>query len=295
MSAAIVREGDSVEAARRALTAHFARAGLDTPELDARLLIGVALDLDLTSLVVSAARTLADDEATLLNGFAQRRIGGEPVARILGVKEFWSLPLELSVDTLVPRPDTETLVEATLDILRDRRLTETSLRIADLGTGSGAIILALLSELPQATGYATDISIGALRTASNNAHLLRLAHRVHFIECNYASALLGPFDIIVSNPPYIRSAEIESLAPDVRNFEPRRALDGGADGLYAYRVIAAESSRLLAPEGALLLEVGYDQASAVSDLLVEAGLALSHPPVKDLNGIARVVIGQKRG
>jgi release factor glutamine methyltransferase len=200
----------------------------------------------------------------------------------------------LSPDTLIPRPDTETLVEATLKILRDRRMTAMPLRIADLGTGSGAIILALLSELPEAIGYATDISLDALRTASDNGRRLRLSHRVHFIECDYASALVGPFDVIVSNPPYIRSLEIETLSPEVRNFEPRRALDGGEDGLQAYRKIAAEAVRLLGPEGVLLVEIGYDQACAVNGLLEKAGLVMGCPPAKDLNGLVRVIIGQKR-
>ena len=197
------------------------------------------LGLDLTGLIAAAARILTDDEAARLEGFARRRIAGEPVARIIGVKEFWGLPLQLSPATLVPRPDTETVVELALEMLRAESRRDRPLRIADLGTGSGAILLALLSELPDAFGVGTDISV---RGAADRPRQCRgdwdCADRAAFVACDYAAALSGPFDLIVSNPPYIRSADIAGRCDaEVRDHDPHRALDGGADGLDAYRAL----------------------------------------------------------
>ena len=228
--------------ARRALAARFKSAGIDSAELDARLLIGAVLNLDLTGIITEASRTLTPGEASRLEAFADRRLAGEPVARILGTKEFWGLPLNLSPATLVPRPDTETLVELALEMLRDGGPKHHPLRIADLGTGTGAILLALLSELPDATGIGTDISAEALKTAQDNAISLGFSGRAAFIRCNFAAALSGPFDLIVSNPPYIRTSDIAGLAPEVRDHDPRLALDGGADGLEAYRVLITQGA-----------------------------------------------------
>jgi release factor glutamine methyltransferase len=285
--------GQSIEAARRMLAARLRNQAIESAELDARLLAGAVLGLDLTGLISAAARRLSDDEATRLDDFARRRMAGEPVARILGVKEFWGLPLSLTAATLVPRPDTETIVEAALDILRAEYEDGYPLRIADVGTGSGAILLALLSEWPGAFGIGTDISEAALRTARANARQLGLAPRAAFVACDYAAALSGAFDLIVSNPPYIRSGDIDALAAEVRDHDPRRALDGGADGLDAYRRIAPEAGRLLAPRGSLVLEVGHDQSSAVEGLLTGAGLNLPGAPKADLAGIRRAVTGRK--
>jgi release factor glutamine methyltransferase len=283
----------TVEAARRTLAAHLKDNGIESPDLDARLLIGAALDLDHTGLATQAARKITDDEAAIIEGYAARRIAYEPVARILGRKEFWGLDLHLSSDTLVPRPDTETVVEAALDILRSESRTSHALRIADIGTGSGAILLALLSELPAANGIGTDISPGALATAERNAHQLGLASRASFIRCDYAAALSGPFDLIVSNPPYIRSGDIAALDPDVRDHDPHLALDGGTDGLKAYRAIVPQAASLLAPHGLLILEVGYDQSTPVGEIMRAAGLPLPRPPRADLGGIHRAVVGRK--
>jgi release factor glutamine methyltransferase len=216
----------------------------------------------------------------------------EPVARILGEKEFWGLPLILSADTLVPRADTETVVEAALELIRAATPIDPP-RIADIGTGSGAILLALLSELPDATGIGSDISTGALRTAKANAERLGLGARARFIESDYTEKLEGPFDLIVSNPPYIARGEIARLAPEVREHDPRRALDGGTDGLVAYRALAFELSRLLDPGGAFALEVGLGQADDVADLMQTAGLHVIRPHRHDLAGIPRVVWGRK--
>jgi release factor glutamine methyltransferase len=284
--------GQTIDTARRALAAQFKGAGVDSADLDARILVGSVLGLDLTGLIAAAARILNRDEAECLEGFARRRIAGEPVARILGLKEFWGLPLRLSPATLVPRPDTETVVEAALEILRAETSRGAPLRIADLGTGSGAILLALLSELPDAYGVGTDISVPALRTARDNARQLGFMARAAFVACDYAAALSGPFGLIVSNPPYIRSAEIASLQAEVRDHDPRRALDGGFDGLDAYRLIASHASRLLAPGGVLVMEVGHGQSGDVQGLLTAAGLAPAGPPKSDLAGIRRAVTGR---
>jgi release factor glutamine methyltransferase len=283
--------GQAAESARRMLTARLARAS-ESAELDARLLTGAVLGLDLTGLITAASRRLTDDEAARLDDFARRRELGEPVARILGVKEFWGLPLALTAATLVPRPDTETIVEAALEMLPAEQHHGRRLRIADIGTGSGAILLALLSEWPNAWGAGTDISEAALQTARANARQLGLSRRAAFVACDYAAALSGAFDLIVANPPYIRSGEIGALPTEVRDHDPRRALDGGADGLNAYRIIAPEAARLLVPGGCLVVEVGHDQSGDVEALLTMAGLNVPGEPKADLSGIRRAVMGR---
>jgi release factor glutamine methyltransferase len=285
--------GSSVDTARRTLTAIFKSGSIESAELDARILAGAALGLDLTGLITAAARPLSATEAVRLEELARRRLAGEPVARILGLKEFWGLPLQLTAETLVPRPDTETVVELSLEMLRALPLPDRRLRIADLGTGSGAILLALLSELPEADGFGTDISEAALQTARGNAAALGLADRVVFIACDYASGLSGPFDLVVSNPPYIRSADIAGLAIEVRDHDPRLALDGGADGLDAYRALVPQAAKLLAPRGALVLEAGHSPSDDIQQLMAAAGLTLERPAKADLAGIRRAVAGRK--
>jgi release factor glutamine methyltransferase len=288
-TAAAALAGQTVETARRALATRFRQQGIDSAELDARLLTGGAFGLDLTGLIAATTRIVTPDEAAHLENFLQRRLLGEPVARILGVKEFWGLTLNLSAATLVPRPDTETVVELALEVCRrqERR------RIADIGTGSGAILLALLSELPDATGVGTDISLEALRMARDNAARLGLTQRAAFVACNYTAALSGPFDLIVSNPPYIRSADIAGLDREVREYDPPRALDGGPDGLAAYRAIAPDAARLLAPGGTLIVEAGYGQSGPIEELMSASGLTPDVPPKADLAGIPRAVAGRR--
>lgn len=285
--------GLSVEAARRKFAERFRNNAIDSAELDARLLTGEVLGLDLTGMIAASHRLLTAHESQRLESFARRRLAGEPVARILGSKEFWGLSLQLSVTTLVPRPDTETVVELALEILRATGSTDRPLRIADLGTGSGAILLALLSELPRAQGFGTDISTAALQTAAANAAHVGVADRTSFIACDYASGLSGTFDLIVSNPPYIRSADIAELATDVRDYDPLAALDGGADGLDAYRALIPQAARLLAPGGALVVEAGQGQSGDIEALMKAAGLIRGLPPKADLGGIPRAVAGQK--
>ncbi len=293
MNAPGIFAGLTIEAARRALATQFKASGIESPDLDARLLIGAALDLDHTGLATQASRQVTTDEDKAIASFAQRRMTHEPVARILGRKEFWGLDLQLSDATLIPRPDTETVVAAALEIFRNSSRATYPLRIADIGTGSGAILLALLSELAGATGVGTDISMAALATAELNAQRLGLNGRAAFVQCDYVAALSGPFDLIVSNPPYIRSADIVMLDRDVRDHDPRLALDGGADGLDAYRAITAQAAALLAPDGVLIFEVGYDQSTQVGALIHAAGLTLSSSPKADLGGIYRAVVGRK--
>ena len=211
----------------------------------------------------------------------------------MGHKEFWGLSLQLSPATLVPRPDTETVVELALEILRADGATNRPLRIADLGTGSGAILLALLSELPQAQGFGTDISTDALQTAAANAARARLADRASFIECDYASGLSGAFDLIVSNPPYIRSSDIAGLAAEVRYHDPKAALDGGPDGLDAYRALVPQAASVLAPSASLVVEAGQGQSGDIEALMKAAGLTCKRPPKADLGGIRRAVAGLK--
>jgi release factor glutamine methyltransferase len=293
VSASAERASQTIDAGRRALAARFKAANIASAEIDARTLVGAALNLDLTGLIASSARTITASEATRLDEYAQRRLAGEPVARIVGEKEFWGLPLRLSAATLVPRPDTETVVERALEILRAESAHDRALRIADLGTGSGAILLALLSELPNAEGIGTDISADALATAEANAAQLGLADRAGFIRCDYAIALSGTFDLIVSNPPYVRTKDIAGLAVEVREHDPVLALDGGADGLAAYRALIPQSAALLAPGGALVVEAGQGQSGAIETLMTGSGLTVDGGPKTDLAGIFRAVTGRK--
>jgi release factor glutamine methyltransferase len=277
----------SIAAARRTLARQFSDAGLDSPDLDARILVGHALTLDHAALAAQADRRLTGDEADTIAALARRRLAREPVARIVGTKEFWGLPLALNADTLVPRPETETLVEAALAVLGDAR--KRPLRIADLDTGSGALLLALLHELPAARGVGTDISTAALACARANAETLGLGGRAAFVACDHGSALGGRLDLIVANPPYVARGDLAGLEPEVRDFDPHRALDGGTDGLAAFRAIAADAERLLAPRGLLVLELGAGQLDAVRSLTVAAGLipAATH---NDLSGVARALV-----
>jgi release factor glutamine methyltransferase len=281
----------TIAAARRAMAARFRGAGIESPDLDARVLVGQVMGLDHAALAAASARSLDAAERDAVASLAERRLAGEPVARIVGVKEFWSLPLRVDATTLVPRPETETIVEAALAEI-DAHGSRAAVRlVADLGTGCGALVLALLTELPNALGVGTDTSRGALAVASDNARRLGL-NRANFIACDMAAALGGPFDLIVSNPPYIVSGDIAALAPEVRDFDPRAALDGGADGLDAYRAIVGMVPGVLRPGGAVVVELGVSQAEAVAALFSAAGLAPA-PPRTDLRGIPRALLAKR--
>ena len=288
MQAAVLDETASVGGARRALAAAFRNAGLESPELDARILVGFALGLDHTGLTVAAERRITPPEAQAIAALGQRRLARESIAVIVGYKEFWGLRFQVGPATLVPRPELETAVEAALRALDAQGLRRSPLHIADLGTGSGCLLLALLSELPNARGIGIDISNPALEIARANARALNFAHRTLFVRGNLSDTLAGGFDLIVSNPPYVATQAIADLAPEVRH-EPRSALDGGPDGLRAYRAIAADAARVLRPGGVLVLEVGIGQASPVAGLLSADGLAPEEPH-PDLAGVARAIV-----
>lgn len=280
--------GAALAEARAAL----ASSGIESAALDARLLLADASGFDIAALIARSGDTLPTLAREGFENHLKRRRLGEPVARILGEAEFWGLRLQLNSDTLVPRPETETLIEAVL--AEARQNFPSALRICDLGTGSGAIAIALLSELSEARAVVTEISEGALSMAMLNAERHGLRSRMAFHLADFASETEeGPFDIVVSNPPYIRSGEIAGLQREVREHDPRRALDGGADGLGAYRAILGKMGELLAKDGLVALEIGYDQGSAVADLCRGAGLVDTRIK-EDLGGRDRVVLARAR-
>lgn len=265
----------------------FAEAGLAEPAADARILLEEATGLSRPALMLEADTTLGEAAATALAGFLARRLRREPVFRIIGRREFWGLELQVTPAVLDPRADTETVVSAALAAMRDR--AGERLSVLDLGTGSGAILCALLHEWQDAIGLGLDRSAEACRVARANLAALGLATRAAIVEGDWAASLAGPFDVVVANPPYIETAVLGGLDPEVRDHDPLLALDGGADGLDAYRVIAGELPRLLAPGGCVVLEVGSTQAQAVAALLAERGLAVGSI-VRDLGGHQRVVV-----
>ncbi len=275
---------------RRQLATRFGAAGIDSPDLDAALLIAHALGLTTADVRLRGADAVAPEALPRIEAYAAQRLSGMPVARLVGEKEFWSFSFALSPETLVPRPDTETVVEAALATITDRAAP---LRILDLGTGSGAILAALLVELPGATGIGVDQSEGAARTARDNLARAGLQGRGTVIVGDWASALGGGFDLVVSNPPYIPSIDIVGLAIEVRENDPLAALDGGADGLSSYRIIAAEAPRLLKAGGHLVLELGIGQEAEVAALAGAAGLAITGPARRDLGGIPRALVARR--
>jgi len=283
-----LKAGETIAGTVGLVARSLALAQIESPEADARLLIGQALQLGRAQLVVQADRLLEAREVNVISALAARRLRHEPVARILGRKEFWSLELQVTPDVLVPRPETETVIESALDAVAMGGLSLEKLRILDIGTGTGALLLALLTELPNALGTGTDISRAALDVARANAARHELEARCTFIACDGAAAVDGAFDLVVSNPPYIASDEIASLPPEVREFDPRLALDGGKDGLDVYRAIAADAQRLLAPGGRLIVELGAGQEATVGALLTDAGLTVKAAR-KDLAGIPRAL------
>lgn len=280
--------GMTIAAARRVLTQAFREAGLDSADLDARLLVGQALGLGHAALASNGQRQLADEELSAVAALAKRRLAHEPVARIVGRKEFWGLDFAVTNATLVPRPDSETVVEAALAAIPDR---SRQMRIADFGTGTGALLLALLSELPHAVGVGTDFSAAALAVARDNALHLGLASRADFVACDYGAALRGPFDLVVCNPPYIARGDIAGLDAEVRDYDPRLALDGGASGLDGYRAVVADAGRILSPPGILVVELGAGQASSVAALMREGGI-VADGPKPDLSGHFRALLGR---
>lgn len=261
-------------------------AKLDTPELDGRVLIKYALKLNDAELIGGADKIVSPDCASALENMVARRVRGEPVARIVGRKEFWGLSFELGLHTLVPRPETETLIEAALAAF-GRGAPK---RVLDLGTGTGCLLLGVLSEYPEASGVGADIAPKAVEVAAANAGRLGFAGRAEFLVSDWDKKVEGRFDLVLSNPPYILKEDIEKLAPEVRLHDPVLALDGGPDGLSAYRKLAAAAARRLAPEGLLIAELGIGQEAEVAAIMAGAGLTVDGPARPDLAGIPRALV-----
>ncbi|MEP6967127.1 MAG: peptide chain release factor N(5)-glutamine methyltransferase [Pseudomonadota bacterium] len=265
-------------------------AGVDSPVIDARLLLEAASGASRAEIIADPHRALEDGQAEALEAYLARREAREPISHILGVKGFWKIMLRVTPDVLTPRPDTETILDAVLpDFSEHQRFS-----VLDLGVGSGAILLAILAERPRAIGLGVDVSEEALAVARENAANLGLAARTALLRGDWAAGLAAEsFDLVVANPPYIPSAEISNLAPEVRDHEPRVALDGGADGLDAFRVLAPQILRVLRGGGRFAVEIGIGQRAAVETLFEAAG-ARDLRAIKDLAGRERVVAGSKK-
>lgn len=264
----------------------LAAAGLDGPGLDARLLLADAVGADGAALLAHPEVSLGPDAAVRFRSHLARRLSREPVARILGRAEFWGLRFALSPETLVPRPDTETLVDAALASRPDRAGPAA---VLDLGTGSGCILVALLHELPAAFGIGIDRSLDALRTARGNARRNDVGARAAFAAADWAEPIAGGFDLVVSNPPYIRRADLARLEPDVAEHDPVCALDGGPGGLDGVRAVLRATGRCLRPGGTALIEIGHDQAADAAGVAADLGLRV-RGTARDLGGHERVLI-----
>lgn len=286
-------DGASYNALLRDTAVALTAAGIDNVRFEARLLLSHATGLTIEQLIARGPDAAPAAAAATLRELTARRVRREPMAYILGEREFWGLPFKVSPAVLVPRPDSETVIETVLDLLPDR---SRKLRILDLGLGSGCLLLTLLREYPQATGVGIDASEAALAVAQANAEALGVAPRARLAtgdwrQAGWTDRLEGPFDLLVSNPPYIESVAVEGLMPEVARHEPRLALDGGADGLAAYRIIAAALPALVVPGGWAIVEVGEGQAPEIASLFAAEGL-VPRPSRKDLGGIERVVPAQ---
>ncbi|QYO79150.1 peptide chain release factor N(5)-glutamine methyltransferase [Devosia salina] len=290
-------EAQSIGALWRGWRDVLDRLGFATAALDAKLLTGHALGLDALGLALRERDAVPAEAVTRVAELLQRRMSGESVARIIGEKDFFGLTFGLNAATLEPRPDTELLVELALE-----RLPQGG-RLLDLGTGTGCIPISILASRADATGLATDLSAEALAMARANATRHGVEDRLAFAQGSWFAALaFAPpagrsaekFDLILSNPPYITSAVVETLAPEVKDFDPRLALDGGPDGLAPYRVIAAEAAHFLRPGGWVMVEIGHDQGASVPALLAQQGFG-EIGVHKDLNGLDRVVVAHHLG
>lgn len=260
-------------------------AGVGSPRLDARLLFAHALGVDAAQLVTAPERPLDEGERERLAMLLDRRAAREPMAQILGQREFWSLPFAVTPAVLSPRPESETLVAAVLERCRARKRP----RVLDLGTGSGNLLLAVLSARPDATGIGVDASAAAVTVAQRNAALLGLAERAAFAIADWATCLQGRFDIVLSNPPYIRSDAISTLMPEVARYEPHLALDGGADGLDAYRRLLPQLAGLVGSGGLAAIEIDGALADSVAAMAQAAGLAVLDR-CRDLAGRQRCLL-----
>ena len=261
-------------------------AKIESPRREARLLLAYATGKTVEWIV--AHNDEKTEELPKFENALGRREAREPLSHILGEREFWSLPFQVNASVLDPRPDSEIIVSSVLAYYLE---TDRPLKIADLGTGTGCLLLSILHERPTAEGIGVDISESALSTARGNASILGLSARATFVQSDWDSELDGTFDVVLSNPPYIPTAEIGSLAPEIARYEPRCAIDGGADGLVAYRRIADALPQLLEPNGLVALEIGQGQDSSVPKILRDSGIQIVSLE-KDLAGIPRCVLGR---
>ena len=275
---------ETIGALQQAATQRLAAKGSDSPRLDARVLLAHALGAA-GRLYGREDDSVGSEERARFAAFLARRMGGEPVSRILGFREFWSLEFTLSPATLDPRPDSETLIDILLEQRPDRGR---AYRILDLGTGTGCLLLAALTEFPNAEGVGVDIEAGCIEIARLNAEKLGLSSRARMIRSRWSENVDGPFDIVLSNPPYIRTSDIANLQPEVKEYDPMQALDGGPDGLDAYRNIAEFLPCILRKDGIAVLECGMDQGPEVFRIMEECGLLVDRVR-KDLAGIDRCI------
>jgi release factor glutamine methyltransferase len=278
--------GADVAAALAAIARSLEAAGVESARLDARLLVGAASGETAAGLIARPERRLSVQEADALSALTARRSAREPMAHILGVREFWSLDFEVSASVLTPRPDSETIIEAAGEYIP---APERQFRVLDLGTGSGCLLLALLHEYPAASGLGVDISPAAVALARRNAGKLGVGARSAFVVGDWTAPIAGRFGIVMSNPPYIATGDIAGLEPEVAHYEPRGALDGGRDGLDAYRALLPLVSQVLAPGGVILFEMGAGQDEAIVSLARAQGFETAGLRA-DITGVPRVAI-----
>ncbi len=263
-------------------------AGVDTPVLDARLLLEAGAGVGRLDIVADPRRALSEEEVAAVRALVDRRASREPLSHILGKKAFWTLDLQVSPAVLTPRPETEFLVDVALKALSPTLPS----RILDLGVGSGAVLLSVLAERDLASGIGLDVSADALVVAHANAEMLKLANRAEFRLGDWTTDFAEQFDVVLANPPYVPSIDIDALAPEVSKHEPRIALDGGPDGLDAYRAIVPRLCDWVKPGGGFAFEVGKGQARAVEALVTAAGYEVL-PARADLAGVPRIVSGRR--
>ena len=268
----------------------FAQAGIDTPDLDARMILEQRVDLSLSDIIARPHHILSEAHAAQIQKDTQERLSGKPVSRIFGEREFWGRAFKISSETLDPRPDSETLIEAVIDVCGER----SPRHILDLGTGSGCLLITLLTEYKDAQGVGIDLSADAVRTAQSNAEALGVADRAQFLQGSWykpleaATNIPKSFDLVISNPPYITNQIIPTLSEEVQKYDPILALDGGDDGLQAYKEILLGLQKCVSKSAGIFLEIGFDQKSSVSRLSDESGFFVARA-FSDLGGRDRVL------
>jgi len=274
-------------------TDYFKRNKVAEPRASAEVLLAHLLSEDRLFLYLNYDRPMETEELTAFRTFVKRRIAGEPSQYITGMQEFWSLPFRVSPDVLIPRPETEVLLETVLEFLGS---PDPEVSVVDLGTGSGAIAVALARELRVINLVATDSSMAAVKLAQENALMNQIDSKIHFVCADMFSAFSSTsakFTVVATNPPYVSHAEFSKLSPEIRDYEPRYALDGGPDGLAAIRRIIKEAPTVLSPKGALIMEIGADQAESVSALVKDSRHYESYRIIRDYSGLDRVLLAVK--